>query len=164
MPQLAHVTSCGWWRDDGRSIQGHFSTNHNLPHGQVPQVVAPELLLLFGLSKDFCFGGAACFLKQGGPNSILSQVLSILYLKKSLRNIKGARAPCRQGRSQGGRGRAAAPPSPPKEKPQSNKYQFLISISLLLILIKNPNLIFSFDRNSNLDQSNTSIQTIFLIL
>ena len=61
----------------------------------------------------------------------------------------------RQGRSQGGSKGGSCPPRPTQKKPQSNKYQFLISISLLLILIKNPNLIFSFDRNSNLDQSNT---------
>ena len=63
------------------------------------------------------------------------------------------------GRSQGGRGGATAPLAHQKKKTPN-----LISISLLLILIKNPNLIFSFDRNSNLDQSNTSIWTIFLIL
>ena len=51
---------------------------------------------------------------------------------------------------------------PPLAYPKKNPN--LISISLLLILIKNPNLIFSFDRNSNLNQSNTSIWTIFLIL
>ena len=51
---------------------------------------------------------------------------------------------------------------PPLAQPKKNSN--LISISLLPILIKNLNLIFYFNRNSNLDQSNTSIWTIFLIL
>ena len=50
------------------------------------------------------------------------------------------------GRSQGGWGGGASTPWPTQKKRPN-----LISISLLLILIKNPNLIFSFDRNSNLD-------------
>ena len=87
---------------------------------------------------------------------IPSAEVSVPAIKRSWHNSK---IQCDQTGNDGrggarGGGRGAAPPHPPKKK----------TLSLSLILIKNPNLIFSFDRNNNLDQSNTSIWTIFLIL
>ena len=41
-----HVASCGWWRGDGDSKQGHHSPNRNSPQQQVVAFVGPKCVAL----------------------------------------------------------------------------------------------------------------------
>ena len=41
-----HMASCGWWRGDGESLQGHISPNRNSPHQQVVAFVGQKCVTL----------------------------------------------------------------------------------------------------------------------